>query len=198
MSNSTRTFDFLGDPRWLDYGRSVAAPEFEQLVEEFYLPLYRFALSLSRRESDAADLTQQTFLVWASKGHQLRDPSKAKTWLFTSLYREFLGGKRQQDRFVESEASAEAIAAQSVPASVVDQLDGDIVQRALFALEEIYRAPLALFYLQQHSYREIAETLEVPIGTVMSRLSRGKEQLRKALADGPGLTSTRREEQRHG
>ena len=77
---------------------------------------------------------------------------------------------------------------QAVPASVVNQLDGDIVQRALLALEEIYRAPLTLFYLQQLSYKEIAETLEIPIGTVMSRISRGKEQLRKALADSAGLT----------
>ncbi len=170
---------------------------FEKLVEDFYMPLYRFALSLSRRESDAADLTQQTFFLWASKGHQLRDASKVKTWLFTSLYREFLGRKRQQDRFVESEGSAEAIAAQTVPAAVVNQLDGDIVQQALFALEEIYRAPLTLFYLQQHSYKEIAETLEVPIGTVMSRISRGKEQLRKTLADKAGLTTGERAE-RHG
>ena len=162
------------------------------------MPLYRFALSLSRKESDAADLTQQTFYLWASKGHQLRDASKVKAWLFTSLYREFLGRKRQQDRFVEEEGSGEAIAAQSVPASVVNQLDGEIVQRELFALEEIYRAPLTLFYLQQHSYKEIAETLEVPIGTVMSRISRGKEQLRKALADSAGLTSNDRAEKRHG
>lgn len=194
--NPATTLDFLGGTCWLDYGRSVA-PDFEQLVEEYYMPLYRFALSLSRRESDAADLTQQTFFVWASKGHQLRDASKVKTWLFTSLYREFLGRKRQQDRFVESERSSEAIAAQSVPASVVNQLDGAIVQRALFDLEEIYRAPLALFYLQQHSYKEIAESLEVPIGTVMSRISRGKEQLRRALADSPGLTKSAQEEQRH-
>ena len=135
------------------------------------------------------DLTQQTFLLWALKGHQLRDASKVKTWLFTSLYREFLGRKRQQDRFVEVESSAEAVAAQTVSASVVNQLDGEIVQRALFALDEIYRAPLTLFYLQQHSYKEIAETLEVPIGTVMSRISRGKQQLRKALADSASLTS---------
>jgi RNA polymerase sigma-70 factor (ECF subfamily) len=176
----------------------VAALNFEKLVEDYYMPLYRFALSLSRKESDAADLTQQTFFLWASKGHQLRDPSKVKTWLFTSLYREFLGRKRQQDRFVEAESSAEAIAAQAIPASVVNQLDGDIVQRALFALEEIYRAPLTLFYLQQHSYKEIAETLEVPIGTVMSRISRGKEQLRKTLADGVRLTTSEEEERQHG
>jgi RNA polymerase sigma-70 factor (ECF subfamily) len=163
--------------------------DFEKLVEDFYVPLYRFAVSLARQESDAADLTQQTFLLWATKGHQLRDPTKVKTWLFTTLYREFLGRKRQQDRFVESESSAEAVAAQTIAASVVNQLDGDIVQRALLGLEEIYRAPLTLFYLQQHSYREIAEILEVPIGTVMSRISRGKDQLRKALADDAGLTS---------
>ena len=163
------------------------------------MPLYRFALSLSRREFDAADLTQQTFLLWAKKGHQLRDESKVKTWLFTSLYREFLGRKRQQDRFVDdSENNAEAISAQTVPATVVSQIDSDIAHRALLALEEIYRAPLTLFYLQQHSYKEIAETLEIPIGTVMSRISRGKEQLRKALADNSGLTKSKQEDHAHG
>jgi RNA polymerase sigma factor (sigma-70 family) len=176
----------------------VAALDFEQLVEDFYMPLYRFALSLSRNESDAGDLVQQTFLLWASKGHQLRDRSKVKTWLFTSLYREFLGRKRQQNRFVESENNAAAIAAQTIPAAVVNQLDGDIVHRALLALEEIYRAPLTLFYLQQHSYKEIAETLDVPIGTVMSRISRGKEQLRKMLADDRGLTKRNSGEMANG
>ena len=171
------------------YRHTVASLDFEKLVEDFYLPLYRFAFSLSRQESDAADLTQQTFLLWASKGHQLRDSSKVKTWLFTSLYREFLGRKRDRDRFVESEASLETIAQQSIPASVVDELDGQIVQSALHELEEIYRAPLTLFYLQQHSYKEIAEILEIPIGTVMSRISRGKDQLRKALTDATHLAS---------
>ena len=176
----------------------MATLDFEKLVEDFYMPLYRFALSLSRRESDAADLTQQTFFLWASKGHQLRDESKVKTWLFTSLYREFLGRKRRQDRFVEAENNAEAIGALTVPAAVVNQLDGEIVHRALLELEEIYRAPLTLFYLQQHSYKEIAETLEIPIGTVMSRISRGKEQLRKALADDLSLTKSKEEDHAHG
>jgi RNA polymerase sigma factor (sigma-70 family) len=181
---------FLAAPAASNYGRDVATLDFEKLVEEYYMPLYRFALSLSRKESDAADLTQQTFFLWASKGHQLRDESKVKTWLFTSLYREFLGRKRQEDRFIDAESTAEAISAQAIPASVVNQLDGDIVQRALLGLEEIFRAPLTLFYLQQHSYKEIAEMLEVPIGTVMSRISRGKEQLRKVLAESAGLNKS--------
>jgi RNA polymerase sigma-70 factor (ECF subfamily) len=169
------------------YGSGVAKLDFEKLVEDYYMPLYRFAFSLSRQESEAADLTQQTFLLWASKGHQLRDSSKVKTWLFTSLYREFLGRKRERERFVESDTSLETMPEQSIPASIVEQLDAEIVLGALYALEETYRAPLTLFYLQQHSYKEIAEILEIPIGTVMSRISRGKDQLRKSLADSARL-----------
>ena len=64
----------------------VARLNTAQLVEEFYMPLYRFGLSLTRKESDAEDLTQQTFYRWQTKGHQLRDAAKVKTWLFTTLY----------------------------------------------------------------------------------------------------------------
>jgi RNA polymerase sigma-70 factor (ECF subfamily) len=60
-------------------------------------------------------------------------------------------------------------------------LDGATVVQALRQLDETFRAPLALFYLEDHSYRDIAEVLEIPIGTVMSRISRGKELLRKQL-----------------
>lgn len=191
--------DLLGGSHWAVYDRNVAMLDFEQLVNDFYMPLYRFALSLSRHEADAADLTQQTFLLWASKGHQLRDPSKVKTWLFTSLYREFLGRKRQQDRFVESETAFDCPEVQTAaPVSVVDQLDAEIVQRALLELEEIYRAPLTLFYLQQFSYREIADTLEIPIGTVMSRISRGKDHLRETLRDRVGLTKPESESRTDG
>ena len=154
--------------------------DFEQLVERFYMPLYRFALSLTREPHDAADLTQQTFLLWASKGHQLREQSKVKTWLFTSLYREFLRGERQRGR--ESGSEHELSDVECLPVAA-NSLDGDAVVRALLDLEEIYRAPLSLFYLQEHSYKEIAETLNLPVGTVMSRISRGKARLREQLAD---------------
>ena len=77
--------------------------EFESLVARYYEPLYQFAFSLARDESDACDLTQQTFCIWAAKGHQLRDASKVKTWLFTTLHREFLGVRRKQTRFPQVE-----------------------------------------------------------------------------------------------
>jgi RNA polymerase sigma-70 factor (ECF subfamily) len=162
----------------------VPGLDFEKLVEAHYAALYRFALSLARNEMDAADLTQQTFYIWAEKGRDLRDPSKAKAWLFTTLYREFLGGRKHEARFpkVGLEEMPEE-AADNVPLAA-DQIDAASVLDALGKLDENYRAPLTLFYLREFSYTEIAEVLNVPIGTVMSRLSRGKMQLRQALLDG--------------
>lgn len=161
----------------------MADVDFNELVETYYRPLFRFGLSLSRKESDAADLTQQTFQAWANKGHQLRDTSKVKTWLFTTLYRAFLAQKRHGDRFVDIENEAEFAEPSHVLPSVVAALDAEIVQAALLDLDERYRAPVTLFYMKQHSYREIAEILEIPIGTVMSRISRGKAELRVRLSD---------------
>src|SRR5271154_570102 len=78
---------------------------FENLVNTHYEPLYRFALSLAHSEADAGDLVQQTFYRWAAKGAQLRDKSKAKSWLFTTLHREFLGQRRHEDKFPKVEIS---------------------------------------------------------------------------------------------
>jgi RNA polymerase sigma-70 factor, ECF subfamily len=154
--------------------------EFERLVDQQYAALYRFALSLARSEADAADLTQQTFFLWASKGDQLRDSTKAKSWLFTTLYREFLNRRRHEVRFPKVElhdAPEEAVS--MVPN--MNALDEASVVKALSEVEEPFRATLTLFYLEQFSYQEIADVLGVPIGTVMSRLSRGKTQLRERL-----------------
>ena len=159
----------------------MAAADFEQTVDAHYAALYRFALSLARNEPAAADLTQQTFYLWASKGHQLRDAGKVKSWLFTTLYREFLGLHRKESRFPREdlEGAMEELPAES--GSIGDSIDGATVVAALQQIDEVYRAPLTLFYLEQFSYREIAAVLGVPAGTVMSRLSRGKMQLRKLL-----------------
>src|SRR3954464_12996188 len=80
-----------------------SADQFEAIVREHYEPLFRFAMSLTRSESDAQDLTQQTFYTWATKGHQLRDVSKVKTWLYTTLHRGFLKSRRREIRFAHHE-----------------------------------------------------------------------------------------------
>jgi RNA polymerase sigma-70 factor, ECF subfamily len=164
--------------------------DFQQLVDRQYAPLYRFALSLAKSETDAADLTQQTFFLWASKGDQLRDRSKAKAWLFTTLYREFLSRCRHEIRFPKVEL--EDVREEEISISPnVNILDSTSAIEALHEVEEPFRAPLTLFYLQQFSYREIADILEVPIGTVMSRLSRGKALLRERLASRQALLEQR-------
>ena len=156
---------------------------FARLVAAHYTPLFRFALSLARREADACDLVQQTFFIWAKSGHQLREVSKAKTWLFTTLYREFLRGRRRDQRSQSIEDLPPS--AQDMPAEDIDHarsMDAQQVVEALQEVDEVFRAPLTLFYLGDLSYQEIAESLDVPIGTVVSRLSRGKAQLRKIMA----------------
>lgn len=160
--------------------------EFEQLVDAHYQALFRFAVSLSKNRETAADLVQQTFCIWAQKGDQLRDRSKAKTWLFTTLHREFLSHVRKSKRYSDEELT-EAVAGR-VEASEDEtdrQMDGQRAVELLGHLDETFRAPITLFYLQQHSYKEIAAILDIPIGTVMSRISRAKEMLRKRMTAEP-------------
>ena len=167
--------------------------DFEGLVARYYRSLYQFAFSLTRVEADACDLTQQTFYVWATKGHQLRDESKVKTWLFTTLHREFLEACRRQTRFPHYELSQVALELPAVSPAHVNQLDSAQVLVALGQVDEVYQAPVALFYLEDCSYKEIAEILDVPMGTVKSRIARGIAQLQKLLADIGPQTGGRRE-----
>jgi RNA polymerase sigma-70 factor (ECF subfamily) len=162
----------------------VAVPDFEQIVDAHYAPLYRFALSLAHGEAAAADLTQQTFYLWASRGHQLRDAGKVKSWLFTTLYREFLSLHRRETRFPQVDLDAETAEIPEQTGSIADSIDGAAAVEALRQIDPVYRAPLSLFYLEEFSYREIAAVLGIPAGTVMSRLSRGKSLLRKLLLEG--------------
>ena len=165
--------------------------EFAELVDAHYQALFRFGMSLTRDVDRASDLVQETFCIWAAKNSQLRDRSKAKTWLFTTLHREFLNQRRRAAKFSDEpldEEKAEALVAPEQDAE--RQMDGQRAMELLGALDESHRAPLALFYLQQHSYKEIAAILDIPIGTVMSRLSRGKEMLRQRMSAEPSSAPT--------
>jgi RNA polymerase sigma-70 factor (ECF subfamily) len=159
-------------------------------VAQYYEPLYQFAFSLTRTEADACDLTQQTFYVWATKGHQLRDKTKVKTWLFTTLHRGFLESRRRQTRFPHYELSEVPLELPEMPSLLVNELDSRQVLQALSQVDEVYQAPVALFYLEDCSYKDVAEILDVPIGTVKSRMARGIAQLQKILISGTKGTPT--------
>jgi RNA polymerase sigma factor (sigma-70 family) len=154
----------------------------EAVVGRFYASLYRFALSLTKNEVEAGDLTQQTFFILAQRSYQIRDSSKVKCWLFTTLRREFLRTLRVQSSHPHVEFRQEIHDGPSMSADALRALDAKIVLDALTQIEPTYRTAVELFYLSEMSYREIAEALEIPIGTVMSRLSRGKDQLKAILA----------------
>ncbi len=175
----------LGYPPFLHMTVVTDQHFFNQLIQSHYQDLYRFAFSLVKNADDAADLVQTTFTIWAQKGHQLQDMSKAKSWLFTTLHREFIDLYRKLQRAPQA---LEATEVEQLPSA--DQLpeiahDARIALQALDALDPLYADPLRLFYLSDLNYREIAEALHVPIGTIMSRLSRGKAHIRELLIATP-------------
>jgi RNA polymerase sigma-70 factor, ECF subfamily len=167
-----------------------SADQFEAIVSEYYEPLFRFAMSLSRVESDARDLTQQTFCIWATKGHQLRDLTKVKTWLFTTLHRLFLERRRRQNRFIHEPLEEVSEQLPALSPEQARQADCSLVLPALAKVDEIYQAAVALFYLEDCSYKDIAEILQIPLGTVKSRIARGIVQLREILMSGDSRAST--------
>ncbi len=172
--------DKSGSPKYNDGG--VGVPEsFERLVAENYQMAYRFAFSLSGNHNDACDITQQSFYLAHTKSEQLRDPTKRKQWLFTILRREFLRMRRSDSAHPHTSLE---FCEHELPHISVDHaasIDGKILLAVLQTLDESFRMPLVLFYLDQLSYREIATALDVPIGTIMSRLARGKQMLRQRL-----------------
>ncbi|MGJ8654037.1 MAG: RNA polymerase sigma factor [Opitutaceae bacterium] len=151
---------------------------FEDIVSAYYQPLYRFGYSLAKNEHEAGDLAQQTFFIYAEKGSSLRDKSKVKSWLFTTLYREFLRRRRKDSRMDHYEPEMLEAAGGAVEPHIRRTMDANLAIEALDEVDTVYREPLSLFYLKDLSYKEIASILDVPIGTIMSRLSRGKAQLR--------------------
>ena len=153
----------------------------ERTVEEFYQPLFGYAMRLCGNVTEALDYTQQTFYLLQQHWNSIRDFSRVKSWLFTTLYREFLNRRKKRARHPHVEWEDASLELPSIDAKQASEMDATVVHEALQELDACYRRPLELFYLSDLSYKEIAERLEVPIGTVMSRLSRGKAELRKRL-----------------
>src|SRR5438045_9678507 len=122
----------------------MPSDDFEQIVSQHYEPLYRFALSLTRKEADACDLTQQTFYIWATKGHQLRDRSKVKSWLFTILHREVLNIRRRAVRFPHFELSDAMEDLPTISPEVVNTVDAARVLELHEPVRAPYRATVSI------------------------------------------------------
>jgi RNA polymerase sigma-70 factor, ECF subfamily len=161
-------------------------PAIESLVEAHYAALYRYAYRLSGSAAEAEDLTQETFCLAQSKLSQLREATKAKSWLFTILRNAYLHRLRQvkQEKQVPMDGVAELPARSVEPAAALDTVQ---LQKVLGELPEAFRTPLILYYFEDFSYKDIAEQMNVPLGTVMSRLARAKTFLRQRLTDHTGL-----------
>jgi RNA polymerase sigma-70 factor (ECF subfamily) len=124
-------------------------------------------------------LVQQTFLTWATKGHQLQDTSKVKSWLFTTLHRCFLESRRRSTRFPHLEIEEAGAELPNVEPDQVSHLDAQDALQLLSQVDEQFRAAVSLFYLEDYSYNEIAAVLDIPLGTVKSRIARGVAQLKE-------------------
>jgi RNA polymerase sigma-70 factor (ECF subfamily) len=160
-----------------------AAATLPAWVVVHYDALYRYAYRLTGKQADAEDLTQQAFLVALRKRDQLRDESKALAWLRTLLRNEFLQIVRRPQARVAEDLSSVVDGAASHEEGLVQGEEHDRLQRALADMAPEFRVPLLMFHVEELSYREIAYELQVPAGTVMSRISRGRAVLRQVLGD---------------
>lgn len=152
-------------------------PTIDDLIQQHHPLLYRYAYRLSGSAEDAEDLTQQTYLIACETLHQLRDPQAAKSWLCTILRRAFLKLRKTHHELLPLEDTTEP----AQPRNPAD-FDEEILQQTLGELPEEYRSAVILYYFHELSYKEIAQALEIPLGTVMSRLSRGKSLLKLGLS----------------
>jgi RNA polymerase sigma-70 factor, ECF subfamily len=151
----------------------------------------RYALSLTRDEADADDLVQETFLRAYRSWDQYTPGTESRGWLFTICRNLFLRTRQRDSRQVQcDDPELEALAAAAVHASAHQSGYGDLfaridlseaVERALAGLPEAFREAVILVDLQDQSYETAANVLDVPVGTVRSRLFRGRRLLQEAL-----------------
>jgi RNA polymerase sigma-70 factor, ECF subfamily len=151
-----------------------------RLVRDHHAALYRYAYRLTSKVQDAEDLVQQTFLVAQQKLGQVRSPDTARAWLFTVLRNVYLKAccRSQGSPLVGLEIDL-SVLVQETPTEPIDR---EALQQALGELPAEFRVVVLMFYFEDQSYKQIAEALNAPIGTVMSRLSRAKAHLRRRLS----------------
>ncbi|MFO0903911.1 MAG: RNA polymerase sigma factor [Pirellulales bacterium] len=153
------------------------------LVHAYHAPLYRYAFRLAGNAQDAEDLVQQTFLAAHRRGSSVRDPERVGSWLYAVLRNAYLKSCRRLQPVAASTVEMDLDGLPGVAAP--DRWEGRDLQEALDALSPEFKIVVLMFYFEDASYKEIADQLQIPIGTVMSRLSRAKALLRGLLLDQP-------------
>ncbi len=170
--------------------------DFEAAAMPFVDSLYNTAYRMTRNSEDAEDLVQETYFKAYKYYDKFQEGTNFKAWLFKILKNTFINSYRKQQQqpprtdFADIEGSFEQQISPEVTERLLspeqellsDVLDED-VQRAMDTLPEDYRMAVVLADLEGFSYKEIAEILEVPVGTVMSRLYRGRKLLEAAMLE---------------
>ncbi len=170
--------------------------DFERDALQYAPQLYTAALRMTRNPADAEDLVQETFLKAYRAYHTFQAGTNLKAWLYRILTNTFINKYRRdarrpsevdlgelEDMYLYRRIGSEhsAASARSAEDAVLEGLVEADVKKAVESLPEIFRLPVLLADLEGFSYKEIAEILDIPIGTVMSRLHRGRKALQKAL-----------------
>jgi RNA polymerase sigma-70 factor (ECF subfamily) len=170
--------------------------DFERDALQYNRQLYSAAMRMTRNPADAEDLVQETYLKAYRAYHTFTEGTNLKAWLYRILTNTYINKYRKDSRRpnevdlgtvedlylyrrIGSEASAEA--ARTTEERVLDGLVESDIKEAVEDLPETFRMPVLLADLEGFSYKEIAKILDIPIGTVMSRLHRGRKAMQKRL-----------------
>jgi len=154
-------------------------PTIAALVDDHHEAVYRYAYRLTGSVPDAEDLAQHVFLTAQQKIGQLRRPDSPRAWLLTMVRNQFI--KELKRRRPKAEADLRVDLSRQAEQELESPIDRERLQQVIDALPEPFRVVLLMFYFEETSYREMAEALDLPIGTIMSRLARAKSRMRNDL-----------------
>ncbi len=170
--------------------------DFAQQAMQYAPQLYSAGVRMTRNGADAEDLVQETYLRAYRSYATFTDGTNLRAWLFRILTNTFINSYRAKQRRVQEtelndvedlylyrRISGVDVASRSAEDTLFELFTDDEVKDALEALPESFRLPVLLADVEDFSYKEIAEMLEIPIGTVMSRLHRGRKAMHKALVE---------------